>query len=310
MRARFGLIFAAFRGGSAHLRGHLDAAADPAGRARRRGREHVLAAFMGGLALGSALGGRYGSRLPGATALRIYAGLELAIAVLALSLPIELRAVDPLLESAYADGAGGATFALLRVTASLVLLSVPAAAMGATFPIASRWYRAARRRRRARCWRALRREHRRRGHRRSAGRLRPVAVARAVWRDMGRRAPERCRRGRRMADGSRPAHRRRGSRRRPSGYPPEARRWQAKRARRAHRTTRAGQVSPARPRRGRSRALRLRLACPAGRLDARPRAGPGPDDVRVQHDGGDLHRGHRGRRRDRVASRARKYGSR
>ena len=74
------------------------------------------------------------------TALRTYAGLELAIAVLALILPIELRAVNPLLESAYADGAGGATFALLRVTASLVLLSVPAAAMGATFPVASQWY--------------------------------------------------------------------------------------------------------------------------------------------------------------------------
>ncbi len=59
--------------------------------------------------------------------------------MLALILPIELRAVDPLLESAYADGAGGATFALLRVTASLVLLSVPAAAMGATFPVASQW---------------------------------------------------------------------------------------------------------------------------------------------------------------------------
>src|SRR5688500_16638635 len=121
MRARFGLIFA-LSGAAALIYevtwtrlltlqvGHGLAAAST-----------VLAAFMGGLAVGSAVGGRYGSRLAAATALRTYAGLELAIAVLALILPIELRAVDPLLESAYADGAGGATFALLRVTASLVV---------------------------------------------------------------------------------------------------------------------------------------------------------------------------------------------
>ena len=43
----------------------------------------VLAAFMGGLAVGSALGGRIGSRLSPARALTAYAGLELTIAVLA-----------------------------------------------------------------------------------------------------------------------------------------------------------------------------------------------------------------------------------
>ena len=56
-------------------------------------------------------------------------------------LPFELRALDPLLAWAYADGAGGhGVRASLRLGASLVLLSVPAAAMGATFPIASRWF--------------------------------------------------------------------------------------------------------------------------------------------------------------------------
>lgn len=100
----------------------------------------VLAAFMGGLAVGSALGGRWGSRMDGVTALRVYAGLELAIAGLALILPFELRALDPLLASAYADGAGGATFGFLRLLTSLLLLSLPAAAMGATFPIAARWF--------------------------------------------------------------------------------------------------------------------------------------------------------------------------
>jgi spermidine synthase len=100
----------------------------------------VLAAFMGGLAAGSAVGGRIGSRVNPPRALQIYAGLELAIAVLALVLPFELRALDPLLTRVYADGTSGALFALFRFGASLLLLSLPAAAMGATFPVASRWF--------------------------------------------------------------------------------------------------------------------------------------------------------------------------
>lgn len=100
----------------------------------------VLAAFMGGLAAGSALGGRLGARLEPLRALRVYASLELGIGMLALVLPYELGALDPLLASAYADGAGGATFGVLRLGTSLLLLSLPAAAMGATFPVASRWF--------------------------------------------------------------------------------------------------------------------------------------------------------------------------
>lgn len=99
----------------------------------------VLAAFMGGLAAGAAVAGRRGGRLAPERALIVYAGLELLIGVLALLLPFALTALRPLLVGAYADGAGGATFALLRLVTSVVLLAVPAAAMGATFPIASRW---------------------------------------------------------------------------------------------------------------------------------------------------------------------------
>jgi spermidine synthase len=100
----------------------------------------VLAAFMGGLAAGSAVAGRVGTRLDGRRALRVYAGLELAIGLLALILPFELSALQPLFAAAYANGNGGTTFALLRLGVSLLLLSLPAAAMGATFPIASRWF--------------------------------------------------------------------------------------------------------------------------------------------------------------------------
>jgi len=100
----------------------------------------VLAAFMGGLAVGAAIGGRVGSRVAPALALRVYGALEIAIGLLALILPFELRALEPLFTRVYADGAGGASFAVVRFGASLLLLSVPAAAMGATFPIASRWF--------------------------------------------------------------------------------------------------------------------------------------------------------------------------
>ncbi|MGE0040029.1 MAG: fused MFS/spermidine synthase [Vicinamibacterales bacterium] len=99
----------------------------------------VLAAFMGGLAAGAAAGGRIGGRLSPARALATYAGLEAAIAAIALLLPLGLAATRPLLVAAYADGHGGALFGLLRLGSSLALLAVPAAAMGATFPIASRW---------------------------------------------------------------------------------------------------------------------------------------------------------------------------
>jgi spermidine synthase len=99
----------------------------------------VLAAFMGGLAAGSGAAGRYAGRLSPKRALTLYAALEIAIAALALLLPLLLIAVRPLLAATYADGSGGPTFAFVRLASSVLLLCLPAACMGATFPIASRW---------------------------------------------------------------------------------------------------------------------------------------------------------------------------
>jgi spermidine synthase len=99
----------------------------------------VLAAFMGGLAAGAGAAGRTAGRLSPSTAVKVYAGLEIAIAILALLMPFALVAVRPLLAASYANGTGGGTFALLRLVISVGLLCVPAACMGATFPIASRW---------------------------------------------------------------------------------------------------------------------------------------------------------------------------
>ena len=99
----------------------------------------VLAAFMGGLAAGAGAAGRYAGTLPPRRALTTYAVLELAVGVLALLMPLALIAVRPLLAATYADGDGGSTFAFVRLATSVLLLCVPAACMGATFPIASRW---------------------------------------------------------------------------------------------------------------------------------------------------------------------------
>ena len=95
----------------------------------------VLAAFMGGLALGALAAGRWAPRLEPAVALRVYAMLEFAIAALALAVPLEISALHPLLARAYGDGPGGLVFQALRVSSALVIVGLPALLMGATYPL-------------------------------------------------------------------------------------------------------------------------------------------------------------------------------
>ena len=97
----------------------------------------VLAAFMGGLAAGAWAAGRRPARK--APPLALYAGLELVIAGIALVLPHILAAFDPLLVAAYADGTAPLSFAIARVLVALTLIGIPAAAMGATYPLAVIW---------------------------------------------------------------------------------------------------------------------------------------------------------------------------
>ena len=94
----------------------------------------VLAAFMGGLAVGASLASKRSGSL------RLYALLEVVAAGCALVLPLALSASVPALAWAYADGGAPARFAMVRVAISLALLGVPAAAMGATFPVAAGWF--------------------------------------------------------------------------------------------------------------------------------------------------------------------------
>ena len=97
----------------------------------------VLAAFMGGLAFGAWIAGRRG-----VASLRAYAVLEIVVGVIALLLPLALAGSVPLLAWAYADGMAPARFAIVRVALSLLLVGLPASAMGATFPIAAAWFAA------------------------------------------------------------------------------------------------------------------------------------------------------------------------
>ncbi|MFS8087029.1 MAG: fused MFS/spermidine synthase, partial [Acidobacteriota bacterium] len=97
----------------------------------------VLAAFMGGLALGSALAARFAPRIR--RAVRVYALIEIAIGVYALAVPLLFRGVDRVWAGAWQSlhpgfyGSALSRFAL----ASLVLI-IPTTLMGATLPVLAR----------------------------------------------------------------------------------------------------------------------------------------------------------------------------
>ena len=100
----------------------------------------VVAAFLGGLAAGAGLGGAIASRWTRRRALRGYVGLELSVAFAALALPFELHAMTPLLSWAYGADGSGALFPVVRLVTCLAVVCLPAAALGATFPMAIRWF--------------------------------------------------------------------------------------------------------------------------------------------------------------------------
>ena len=96
----------------------------------------VLAAFMGGLALGSALAGRRGAavRRP----VRAYGLLEIGIALYALAVPLLFRMIDNLYAIIWQQfHPGFFAFSLWRFLLSCVLLLIPTTLMGATLPLLS-----------------------------------------------------------------------------------------------------------------------------------------------------------------------------
>jgi spermidine synthase len=100
----------------------------------------VVAAFLGGLAGGAASGGRVASRWTRLRALDGYVWLEVTVAVAALAVPFALQAATPLLSRAYGADGSGLLFPITRLIVCLAVVFVPAAALGATFPMAIRWF--------------------------------------------------------------------------------------------------------------------------------------------------------------------------
>ncbi|MEK7705005.1 MAG: fused MFS/spermidine synthase [Myxococcota bacterium] len=92
--------------------------------------------YMGGLALGSHLGGRLADRTRHLLAL--YGGLELAIAALGLAVPfltVHIASVDAWVLSDLASGSGRA---LVRLIVAICVLILPTTLMGMTLPVLAR----------------------------------------------------------------------------------------------------------------------------------------------------------------------------
>jgi len=96
----------------------------------------VLAAFMGGLALGSALAGRLAHRIR--KPLSVYGWMEIGIAGYALLVPFLFRWVDNLYALIWQQFQPGFfTFSLWRFALSCLMLLAPTTLMGATLPVLS-----------------------------------------------------------------------------------------------------------------------------------------------------------------------------
>lgn len=96
----------------------------------------VLAAFMGGLALGSALSGRIGGSVK--RPVRAYGWLEIGIALYALAVPFLFSLVDNLYAVIWQQfHPGFFAFSLWRFLLSCLMLLVPTTLMGATLPLLS-----------------------------------------------------------------------------------------------------------------------------------------------------------------------------
>lgn len=98
----------------------------------------VVAAYMGGLALGASLAGRHGlgDRRP----VRAYGLLEIGIGLFGIASPFLIKALEAPLGAAYeAFGAQSPLYAAIRFAATFALLLIPTTLMGATLPILVSW---------------------------------------------------------------------------------------------------------------------------------------------------------------------------
>ncbi|MBN2723164.1 MAG: fused MFS/spermidine synthase [Deltaproteobacteria bacterium] len=92
----------------------------------------VLATFMGGLALGGALGGRFASKLR--YPILVYGILELVIALYGILFTPLLYRMDFIYSITGSDGAPW-LLTTLRFTSGMIIMLIPTVAMGATLPV-------------------------------------------------------------------------------------------------------------------------------------------------------------------------------
>ncbi len=99
----------------------------------------VVAAYMGGLALGSYLFGRFADRR--SVSLRIYALLELGIAVSAIMLQMIFPLIDRLFIQLNQNfGSYSIVFIIFRFLLCFAALMIPTTLMGATLPVVSKFF--------------------------------------------------------------------------------------------------------------------------------------------------------------------------
>ncbi|MEW6682315.1 MAG: fused MFS/spermidine synthase [Nitrospirota bacterium] len=97
----------------------------------------VLAVFMGGLALGGALGGRFVGRIR--RPLVAYAAIEVGVGAYALAIPWLLAAVVPVYQTLWRHVAESSVLVLgARLVLVAAILAIPTVLMGATLPVISR----------------------------------------------------------------------------------------------------------------------------------------------------------------------------
>src|SRR5262245_35180318 len=96
----------------------------------------VTAGFMAGLAIGNGFVARRASAWP--RPLRVYAGLELAVAATGFGLVAGLPGLVPAVAPLLARLGEGAALDGVRLAGGFLLLVVPSSAMGATLPVLAR----------------------------------------------------------------------------------------------------------------------------------------------------------------------------
>ncbi len=96
----------------------------------------ILAAFMGGLALGSYIFGKIADRI--LNPIRLYGFLEISIGLYCLNMPFLFKITDSIHIALYHRMSGSIVIEVIRFCLAIVILTIPCAFMGGTLPVLTR----------------------------------------------------------------------------------------------------------------------------------------------------------------------------